>query len=197
MDTEWLLFYSFSLIFYFILHSVLADLKIKEILMQRWIAKRYYRLGYNFLAIGLLLPIAWLYVQVEAVLLFENAYLTYLGLFITGVGGVLLGLAFRQYNLSEFSGMQQLKTSTANSIQELKITGFNSLVRHPLYFSSLLMVWGWYLFYPTDLFLVTALIISFYLYIGTRLEEQKLVLEFGIAYKKYQEDVAMLIPFVF
>lgn len=197
MDTEWLLFYSFSLIFYFILHSVLADLKIKEILMQRWIAKRYYRLGYNFLAIGLLLPIAWLYVQVEAVLLFENAYLTYLGLFITGVGGVLLGLALRQYNLSEFSGMQQLKTSTANSIQELKITGFNSLVRHPLYFSSLLMVWGWYLFYPTDLFLVTALIISFYLYIGTRLEEQKLVLEFGIAYKKYQEDVAMLIPFVF
>ena len=36
-----------------------------------------------------------------------------------------------------------------------------------------------------------------YLYVGTWLEEKKLVKQFGKKYKKYQEEVPMLIPGLF
>ena len=38
-------------------------------------------------------------------------------------------------------------------------------------------------------------VLTIYVIIGTRLEEKKLVLEFGDAYIKYQQEVPMLIPF--
>jgi protein-S-isoprenylcysteine O-methyltransferase Ste14 len=37
--------------------------------------------------------------------------------------------------------------------------------------------------------------LTVYIIIGTKLEEKKLVLEFGEAYIKYQKEVPMLIPF--
>jgi len=38
-------------------------------------------------------------------------------------------------------------------------------------------------------------VLTAYIIIGTRLEEKKLVLEFGESYTKYQHEVPMLIPF--
>ena len=38
-------------------------------------------------------------------------------------------------------------------------------------------------------------VLTVYVIIGTKLEEKKLVLEFGDAYIKYQREVPMLIPF--
>ena len=43
--------------------------------------------------------------------------------------------------------------------------------------------------------IVTNIILIIYVVIGTKLEEKKLVLEFGDAYVKYQKEVPMLIPF--
>jgi protein-S-isoprenylcysteine O-methyltransferase Ste14 len=43
--------------------------------------------------------------------------------------------------------------------------------------------------------IVVNAILTIYVVIGTVLEEKKLVLEFGDAYRKYQQEVPMLIPF--
>jgi protein-S-isoprenylcysteine O-methyltransferase Ste14 len=42
---------------------------------------------------------------------------------------------------------------------------------------------------------VTNVVLTIYVIIGTKLEERKLVLEFGDTYIQYQKEVPMLIPF--
>jgi protein-S-isoprenylcysteine O-methyltransferase Ste14 len=188
-----LLILSIGLIGYYLLHSILAAESIKRLVSERFIAARYYRLIYNFLAIFLLLPLAWWYQHIESILIFEWRILSYLGLLIAATGLILLFFAMRQYNLKEFVGTHQLKKNidTANV---LKTGGFNAYVRHPLYFSGLLILWGWFLYQPTDAFLVVALISTVYLYLGTKLEEKKLLKVFGEAYWIYQQEVPMLLP---
>jgi protein-S-isoprenylcysteine O-methyltransferase Ste14 len=43
--------------------------------------------------------------------------------------------------------------------------------------------------------IIINMVLTIYVIIGTRLEERKLVLEFGDIYIKYQQEVPMLIPF--
>ena len=43
--------------------------------------------------------------------------------------------------------------------------------------------------------IVVNTILTLYILIGTRLEENKLVMEFGDPYVKYQQEVPMFIPF--
>jgi len=196
MEINNLLLFVFLLALYFALHSVLANQKVKSWLIDRWIDKRYYRILYNVLAVVLLLPIAWVYLSISSHLLFEYLWLNYIGLGISLFGMALLFVALSQYDLSEFSGTQQLRANKAPAPVVLRTDGLNGIVRHPLYFSGLLILWGWFLFRPTDLYLVLALVATLYIYVGTKLEEQKLVVEFGEAYVVYQKDVGMLLPWV-
>ena len=191
-----LLTFALALTLYFALHSLLAAKRTKTILTKNFIPKKYYRLLYNASAIGTLIPIFYLYQNTPAKFIFVNVLLNYIGLGILILGIVLLFLALRQYNLSEFAGFQQLKHGEDTADASLKISGFNAVVRHPLYFAGLLIIWGFFIFRPTDLFLVVALVSTLYLYVGTKLEEQKLVEEFGKAYQDYQKKVPMLIPFL-
>lgn len=72
------------------------------------------------------------------------------------------------------------------------IKGPYLLVRHPLYFFVLVMIWA----HPnlTADRLVFNLLWSGWIYLGTRLEEKDLVSELGDQYKRYQKEVPMLIP---
>ncbi|MBK5108247.1 MAG: isoprenylcysteine carboxylmethyltransferase family protein [Anaerolineales bacterium] len=66
-------------------------------------------------------------------------------------------------------------------------------IRHPLYLSSLLMIWS----YP-DLTLDRLLfnfVFSIWVVIAILLEERGLISSFGEAYRSYQSEVPMLIPF--
>lgn len=190
-----LLFFTLSLVFYYALHSVLANTKVKAFLMERFIAQKYYRLLFNFTAVVLLLPIFYFYRKISTTYLFVNVLLGNIGLGISALGMLLLLYALSQYNLSEFAGTQQLRNATPPTPESLKVSGFNSYVRHPLYFSGLLIIWGGFLFRPTDLYLVMGLVSTAYLYFGTKLEEEKLVVEFGEEYLAYQKRVGMLLPF--
>ncbi len=183
------------LVLYFSLHSVLANNKVKDFLMSRWISKRYYRLFFNFFAIVSLIPIFLYYKTTEPEILFVNVLLSNVGLCIIIIGIFLSLVALNQYNLSEFAGTQQLNQKPPPP-KKLKTSGFNSIVRHPLYFSMLLIIWGFFLSRPTDLFFMISIIGTAYLYFGTKLEEEKLVKEFGDEYLKYQKKVGMLIPFL-
>ncbi len=190
-----LLLFTLSLIFYYLLHSFLANTQVKVFLMKRWIPQKYYRLLFNGTAIGLLLPIIYFYQRIATHFVFENMGLKNIGLGIVVIGILLLIFALSQYNLAEFSGTQQLKYATLPKPASLKTTGFNAIVRHPLYFCGLLIIWGGFLYRPTYLYLVMALVSTAYLYFGTKLEEGKLVVEFGDSYLAYQKRVGMLLPF--
>ena len=187
--------FAISLLLYYSLHSLLAHQKTKALLIPRWVPQKYYRLLFNATAIGLLIPIFFFYQQIPTSYIFENMVLKYAGMGIAGVGTGLLLFALSQYNLAEFAGTEQLRHATPPHPTSLKTTGFNAIVRHPLYFCGLLIIWGGFLVRPTYLYLVMALISTTYLYFGTKLEEEKLVAEFGAAYLTYQKRVGMLVPF--
>ena len=74
----------------------------------------------------------------------------------------------------------------------LTIQGPYKLVRHPLYFLSLLMIWS-----SPDISadrMLFNVLWSAWIIIATRLEEKDLVAKYGDAYRNYQKTVPMLIP---
>jgi len=192
-----LLIFAISLVLFYMLHSILASNNVKTFLQNSMISKRFYRLGYNLIAIGTISIVFLFYKKINSPFIFQNSIIHTSGSILAVVGFVLLIIALLQYNLGEFSGFQQLKNKPNQFIGELKTSGFNSYVRHPLYFAMLCILWGYFLYRPTYLFLVTSVISTLYLYFGTKLEEQKLIEEFGESYKVYKKKVKMLIPFVF
>lgn len=73
-------------------------------------------------------------------------------------------------------------------------TGTYRLVRHPLYFFSLLLLWAnpvmsWLAF-------ILSLWVTIYFVAGSFHEEQRLLAEFGDAYRRYRSQVPRLIPFL-
>ena len=66
-------------------------------------------------------------------------------------------------------------------------------VRHPLYFFFLMMIWT-PVSISADRWLFN-LLWTAWIVVGTRLEERDLVAAFGDAYRRYQREVPMLIPY--
>ncbi|MFK8103641.1 MAG: isoprenylcysteine carboxylmethyltransferase family protein [Saprospiraceae bacterium] len=189
-----LFYFGLALICYFALHSWWASDSFKAKVIPRWIPAKFYRLCYNGMALGLLIFLGYLANAVESVLIFQNRLLTIIAIVPMLVGVFFLVKALQQYNLSEFSGVEQLQTSNSKSVPVLQTNGLNAIVRHPLYFATLILIWSFFLFRPTMLVLVGSSITSIYIYLGTKLEEQKLVNIFGESYRQYQQTVPMLLP---
>lgn len=114
--------------------------------------------------------------------------LSILGLFIVIVSIFSLGAA-------DFSGWKQIK-ATENEVVKptFKTPLFYKIVRHPIYFGFLISFWAtpW----MTVGHLYFAILLSAYIFIGATLEERNLSQTFGLEYTVYQQEVAMLIPFV-
>ncbi|KOR30478.1 hypothetical protein TI04_05615 [Achromatium sp. WMS2] len=87
--------------------------------------------------------------------------------------------------------------SNANNepVNSILLIGPYRWVRHPIYFTSILLLW----FYPdlTADRLVLNVILTLWIVLGAYLEEQDLVAIHGDAYRAYQRQVPMLIPRVF
>jgi len=84
------------------------------------------------------------------------------------------------------------KVKSINPSAGLRKNGLLGITRHPMYFALII-----YLlcqnFKMADI--VVNIILIIYIIIGTKLEEKKLIIEFGDTYIKYQQEVPMLIPF--
>jgi methanethiol S-methyltransferase len=189
------LIFSIASAIYFILHSLLAAERVKDFLMKNLIPVKYYRLVYNLLAVILLAPIAWLFFTMKKERLLENDWFALPGGLLLLGGTIWIWKAMQGYDLGEFTGVLQLRTGRQPKHISLNVSGLNRLVRHPLYFGTLLVVWGFFLVLPLDAVLVMAVISTVYLFVGSKLEEQKLTQQFGDAYRSYQENVPMLLPF--
>jgi len=103
---------------------------------------------------------------------------------------------FIDYDSLSFFGIRQIlnfgKQEKVKTSGDLKIGGLLGTVRHPMYFALIVYLWC-QTFTITDV--IVNIVLTSYIFMGTIYEEKKLILEFGDAYVKYQQEVPMLIPY--
>lgn len=190
-----MLLLAFAWLLYGAIHSFLASNFFKNLaakILGNYF--RFYRLIYNTLAFVLLIPVFAVQFSTEKEVLWQaSLYQSIIGKFISVWGVFLIATALQGYNLSEFSGFDFGKTQEKS---EFKSDGLLKYMRHPIYFGILLLVWGMFVVDASTRSLTGAVAVTIYLFIGIYFEEKKLIEVFGEKYKKYQQEVPMLIPFL-
>lgn len=190
-----MLLLAFAWLLYGAIHSFMASNYFKNFaanILGKYF--RFYRLIYNVLAFVLLIPIFALQFSTEKEALWEvSIYQPIIGKFISVWGAILIATALQGYDLSEFSGLDFNKKQEKT---EFKNDGLLKYMRHPIYFGILIFVWGMFITEASTRSLTGAVAVTIYLFVGIYFEEKKLIEVFGEKYKKYQQDVPMLIPFL-
>jgi protein-S-isoprenylcysteine O-methyltransferase Ste14 len=176
---------------YFAIHSALASLSAKNWVAAHWPRfTPYYRLAYNLAATLLLIPPLWILHTNQAAPLWSwHGPVGWLadGLALAAIAGFWWSL--RYYDSREFLGLSQARNPGRGP--RFSLSPLHRYVRHPWYFFGLLIIW------TRDMdpaWLASCVAITLYFAIGSRLEERKLVAEFGEPYRRYQQRVPGLIP---
>jgi protein-S-isoprenylcysteine O-methyltransferase Ste14 len=180
---------------YFAFHSLLASLQVKGWVSRQWPDfMPVYRLTFNFIAILLLAIPVWVMYTGDKTMVWQftgwSWWLTN-GLAILTIVGFMISL--RYYDGQEFLGLRQLREreKRIEDQENLHISPFHRYVRHPWYSFALVLIWT----RPMDsLMLVSAVFLSLYFFLGSRLEEEKLKSYYGDVYNNYIKRVPGLIP---
>jgi methanethiol S-methyltransferase len=181
---------------YFIVHSFLAANKTKEFIkIKSPLLHKQYRIIYNSIALLGLILLSKFTFQFKGSLLFENSSVKFLGYGVILISMIILTLAFSSFDLHEFSGIGKHKEDRSSN--RLIKNGLYRYVRHPLYFGTIIMFLGLFLAQPTLLILELCVLVIIYLIIGSKLEENKLIDQFGSEYLEYRKEVKGLVPFLF
>lgn len=179
------------------LHSAMISVAVTNMLQHHaGTHYRFYRLFFNLVALVTLIPVIVYQHSIQTEAFFNwDGYLRFIQVTFITLGIVLFLLGAKKYDARRFFGITQLNeehsTKSLNATGELDITGIHRLIRHPWYTGLLLVLWARPLDPST---LIINSVFSIYLVIGSRLEERKLVMEFGEAYRQYQRNVSMLLP---
>ena len=153
-----------------------------------------YRLGFNALALIMLLPILWLMLRHPGPTLWAwqgpGAWLAN-GLAVAAVLAFIKSL--KHYDTQEFIGWRQwtLHTRRVEDQEGFHLSPFHRHVRHPWYFFSLILIW------TRDMnaaMLLSGVMMTIYFIIGSRLEETKLLIYHGEVYRTYMKRVPGLLP---
>jgi len=180
---------------YFALHSLLASLKLKNFVAQRWpTLMPAYRLAFNVISVVLLLPLIWLMQKNPGPVIWQwqgGWSLLMNGLMFAAIGGFIWSL--KSYDNMVFLGWTQWKYrhQGCEDPEQLHISTLHRFVRHPWYFFILVILWTQDI-YLTQL--VTYSLITLYFVIGSYLEERKLMECYGDAYRQYCQRVPGLVP---
>jgi protein-S-isoprenylcysteine O-methyltransferase Ste14 len=188
-----------------VIHTLLASHPAKLIaqrLLGVNVATATYRLVYNVLAFATLLPALYLVFRLpdQDLYRFPAPWDSIaLGLQMLAVFGLVYSVY--QMDVWFFLGLRQLGeppqlgmrySIDSTSTPQLVTNGLHRLVRHPLYTTSLIVL---YLASPMSLnWLAFAVSCNVYFFVGSIFEERKLVREFGDAYRLYQQRVPRLLP---
>lgn len=180
---------------YFIIHSALASLNLKRIVEQRLPGLLpWYRLIYNGVALLLLIPPLAMLFSWRGPYLWQWQGLSFL--LANGIALIAIMLFFwslRFYDGGEFFGTRQLKEqrNVVEDLETLKISPLHRFVRHPWYSIGLAVIWT----RSMDMaLLVSVIAITLYFWLGSLLEERKLIAYHGDVYNKYRQRVPGLIP---
>jgi methanethiol S-methyltransferase len=180
-------------ILYVVIHSVMATRGFKRLVGRATGSYyRYYRIVYSIIAaITLILLLAYQFSHYSP-FLYTPGLLHYLaGIPLAGAGLIVMALCVKKYFIN-LSGVDVFIKKKSMSV--LETGGLHRYVRHPLYSGTLLFIWALLLIFPLVSNLIACLIITIYTCIGIRIEEEKLVIEFGEDYRSYAASVPMLIP---
>lgn len=179
------------------LHSWLISVSFTTYLKNKLgLHYRFYRLFFNGFALVSLAVVIWYRYLIRGDIIFDwQGYLRIIQIAMIVLGVILFLLGTQKYDARRFIGLTQLNEDVSKqgltSSGELDTSGILGYIRHPWYASLLLLIWA----QPMDMAgLVLNVVFTLYLIIGARLEENKLVKEFGDAYRNYQNTVSMLIP---
>ncbi|MBZ5500305.1 MAG: hypothetical protein LAP85_28255 [Acidobacteriia bacterium] len=159
---------------------------------------RYYRLLFNVFSLATLVPLIMYSnaARFSSPPLFDwGGYWQILRYSLVSLAIVLIVAGARHYSLLQFLGILQVRKGSKSSAMtgsgNLDQTGVLGIVRHPWYVAVFILLWA------SDLnkaAIIVNSVLSGYLFIGTLLEERKLVIEFGQQYKDYQDQVSMFFP---
>ncbi len=180
---------------YFAIHSLLASLAVKQRVVNRlpWVLP-VYRLLYNLLAVLLLLPPLYLLYASDWVRLWHwGGIAWWLMNSLAAVAVVMFISTLRYYDGSEFFGIQQwrLQARRIEDQEAFHLSPMHRFVRHPWYFLGLILIWS------RDMnagVFISATVITIYFFIGSRLEERKLLVYHGDLYRRYRSLVPGLLP---
>jgi len=180
---------------YLALHSLLASLRCKAFVATRWpLWSAWYRLAFNVIAVVALLPPLWFMQQLQGPLLWEWSG-TWAWLADGLAAAAVIGMVWtaRYYDMNAFIGLRRTPASdfARDSDALFALSPLHRVVRHPWYFLALIILWTRNM---DAAHVVTALAANLYLVVGSRLEDDKLVLEFGARYREYRRLVPGLIP---
>lgn len=179
------------------LHSGMIAVSVTDRLRRRLgPAFRFYRLFYNAVSALTLIPVAGYAAAVRTDPLFRwHGWLRAIQVLLLGTAALFFILGAGRYDGARFLGLRQLREGSGRTGitegGELDTAGVLGVTRHPWYLATLLLLWA----RPLDASaLLVNTILTAYLLVGARLEERKLVREFGESYRAYQQNVSMLIP---
>ena len=184
MPAPSILTFCIYIVIYYIVHSFLTSQFVKN----RFDFKGY-RIAYNLFAVITLVPVIYV--------LFKSVFDSFAIPLSVRIGGVLLLLigiyihvaTFRWFSSKVFLGIEEQKDAD----QVLVTDGLYSTVRHPFYTGTLMQFWSLFILFPNLYFLSFALLSSIYVVIGSRLEENKLIVHHP-KYVEYRQTVPALIP---
>lgn len=185
--------YALAWLSFGLVHSLLAGPQAKARL--HFVFGRGYRLAYNLFAlfhIGLVIygMRYWLGADLGPYHFSATVQSMLNGIRLLGV--VIILAALSQYDLGRFAGITQLFVRAEDDAGEaLHVSGLHRYVRHPLYTGAHLYFWG---SVGSEFDLATALWASSYFIIGSYFEEQKLIADYGAAYRAYRARVPSVVP---
>jgi protein-S-isoprenylcysteine O-methyltransferase Ste14 len=178
-----------------VLHSLLASLRVKRLAGRIFgeAAKRWYRLGFVLTALLTLVPLLLLLLRLPDAPLYSVPG-PWRWLMVAGQLAALVLLIWTVMSTEplDFMGIKQISRARATFRTALTTRGLYRVSRHPMYFTSMLVMW----LSPTmsvNLLTLFALM-SLYFIIGSYHEEMLLVKQFGPAYEQYRKRVPRIFP---
>lgn len=180
-----LLSFSLYLVAYYVVHSILTTNAVKQICQFKG-----YRIVYNLFAVLSLLPIIFRLIQTSGDIIHIQPLVRVPGVILVLLGVIIHIATFRWFSSAEFLGLKV----KAEKDESIITDGIYSTCRHPFYLGTLLMFWGLFILFGNEYFLSFAAISTLYVFIGSRLEENKLIVDFKNEYLKYRQEVPMLLP---
>jgi protein-S-isoprenylcysteine O-methyltransferase Ste14 len=180
---------------YFLIHSLLASNVVKDS-CERHIPFifSYYRILFNIIAIAGLIIMIHITLLDKKMLFEQSSILNITASILLLSGCIVYIIAAASFNLKEFLGFEKPTQQTQN---KLVTKGIYNYVRHPLYTGTILVSFGYFLSTPTISVLLFVILAFVYIEIGSRLEEKKLLIEFGNEYAEYCNDVKRYFPFIY
>jgi protein-S-isoprenylcysteine O-methyltransferase Ste14 len=178
-----------------LLHSLLASVRVKRLAGRRFgqATKRWYRLGFVLTAMATLIPLVLMVLLLPDTALYRVDS-PWRWMMMAGQLAALIMLIWTIMSTEplEFIGIKQLSGYAAPSRSSLTTNGLYRLSRHPMYLSSMLVMW---LSSTMSANLLTLYaLMSLYFIVGSYHEEMLLVKQFGQAYRNYRKQVPRIFP---